>query len=89
MTVPTTRAAWLKFLKEHGQESGGVSNFATILDTYPIKVKQAIDPLVLAGYITMTGKPGRGGGFTYSLTSLGHLLSTVRGDRWPVLLGNR
>jgi hypothetical protein len=72
MTLPTTRAAWLRFLKEHGQESGGVSNFATILDTYPIKVKQAIDPLVLAGYVTMTGKPGRGGGFTYSVTSLGH-----------------
>jgi hypothetical protein len=73
MNVPTTRAAWLQFIKEHGQEPGGVSNFASMLETYPVKVKQAIDPLVLAGYVTMTGKPGPGnGGFKYSLTSLGN-----------------
>jgi hypothetical protein len=72
MTVPTTRAGWLQFLKEHGQEDGGVSNFAAILGTYPSKIKEAVDPLVLASYVTMTGKRGIGGGFKYSLTSLGH-----------------
>jgi hypothetical protein len=71
MNLPTTPAAWLEFIKVHGEEAGGVSNFAAILGTYPIKVKQAIDPLVLAGYVTMVGKPGPGG-YKYFLTSLGH-----------------
>src|SRR5215203_1939553 len=71
--IPTTRAAWLKFIKEHGHETGGVANFAKILGTYPIKIKNAIDPLVLGGFVSMTGKPGPGnGGFKYALTSVGH-----------------
>jgi hypothetical protein len=69
--MPTTRAGWLKFFREHGQESGGMANFATILGTYPVKVKEALDPLVGAGYVNMVGKPGRGGGFKYILTTLG------------------
>jgi hypothetical protein len=71
MSVPTTRAGWLKFVREHGQETGGVSNFAAILGTYPIKIKEAIDPLVEAHYVQMVGKPGRGGSFKYILTTLG------------------
>jgi hypothetical protein len=70
-TAPKTRAGWLKFLREHGQEAGGVSNFAAILGTYPIKIKEAVDPLIGAGYVNMVGKPGRGGGFKYILTSMG------------------
>jgi hypothetical protein len=71
MNAPTTRAGWLKFLREHGQDPGGTSNLATILGIYPIKVKEAVDPLVVTGYVQMVGKPGRGGGFKYISTTLG------------------
>jgi hypothetical protein len=61
----------LKFLREHGQDAGGTSNLAKILSIYPIKIKEAVDPLIGAGYVQMVGKPGRGGGFKYILTTLG------------------
>lgn len=49
-----------------------MSGMAASLEVASATVKRYLDPLVIAKYVEMVGKPGRGGGYTYALTTLGH-----------------
>jgi hypothetical protein len=66
-----SKAWWIKAIKDVGME-GAVRT--TLIEEYDVngqQVKEALDHLVLGGYIVVEGKGGRDG-YRYKLTSLGN-----------------